>query len=389
MKEAHSEYSGFQILLNRASTVGKEFDYIADSIASAHISGEGKYTKKAGDLLKTVLGVHKVLLTTSCTHALEMSAILLDLQPGDEVIVPSYTFVTTANAFCLHGGKPTFCDIRPDTLNMDEAHVERLVNKNTQAIVPVHYGGTACEMDALVEISKRHDIRIIEDNAHGLFGKYRDRWLGTFGSLAALSFHETKNYTCGEGGALLINDPKLTGRAEIIREKGTDRNRFLKGLTDKYEWVDLGSSYLLSDMLAAFLYAQLEKWQVIMERRKRIYDRYQELLSPVADQLGLGLPQVPDHCQHSNHLFFILLPSQALRSILIRELNKQGIMTAFHYVPLHLSPMGRRLGYRDGDFPITEDISSRVLRLPFYQTLEKREQETIVTAIYDVLSKNM
>src|SRR5437016_8657468 len=298
-----------RIPFNRAGLVGNEFRYIFQALELGHISGDGRFTRKCHELLEKELGVGKALLTTSCTHALEMAALLLDIQPGDEVIVPSFNFVSGANAFVLRRARPVFVDIRPDTLNLDETKLECLITPRTKAILVLHYAGVACEMDAIMEIAERHGIPVIEDNAHGLFGKYRGRYLGTFGSLATQSFHETKNFTCGEGGALIINDPQYIERAEIIREKGTNRSRFFRGQVDKYTWVDIGSSYLPSDVLAAFLYAQLKSREQIQAQRKHIWDYYYRHLEDWGRSSGVTLPYIPEHCEQPYHMFYLLLPS--------------------------------------------------------------------------------
>jgi len=370
-----------QIPFNRPSLISNELNYISDALRAGHASGDGDYTKKCQALLEQALGVPKALLTTSCTHALEMAALLLDIQPGDEVIVPSFTFVSTVNAFVLRGAHPVFIDIRVDTLNMDEALVEGLITRRTKAIVPVHYAGVGCEMDAIVDIGKRFGVAIVEDNAHGLFGKYKGRHLGTFGCLATQSFHETKNFTCGEGGALLINAPEYIERAEIIREKGTDRSRFFRGQVDKYTWVDIGSSYLLSDILAAFLYAQLEARDQIQNRRRQIWEYYYDHLQGWAEQRGARLPIVPAHCEQTYHMFYLLLPSLEERQALIAYLKAQGMLAVFHYLPLHLSEMGARFGGKPGDCPVTENTSDRLLRLPFYNSLTEDDQARVVEAI--------
>jgi dTDP-4-amino-4,6-dideoxygalactose transaminase len=371
----------YAIPFNKAFITGNETAYMAQAIADNHISGDGTFAQRCHAWLQEHLGVPRALLTTSCTHALEMAALLLDIQPGDEVIFPSFTFVSTVNAFVLRGARPVFCDIRPDTLNLDETRVARLITERTRAIVAVHYAGVGCEMDALQSIADRHSLALVEDNAHGLFGAYKDRLLGTFGAFATLSFHETKNISCGEGGALLVNDPQYIERAEIIREKGTDRSRFFRGQVDKYTWVDIGSSYLPSDILAAFLYAQFEAHQVIQTRRQRVWEHYWRSLSPWAEQCKIGLPQVPAHCQQPYHMFYLLLPSLAVRQALIAHLKQQSILSVFHYLPLHLSHMGRRFGGQPGDCPVTEDISDRLLRLPFYAGLEEFEQERVIQAL--------
>jgi len=310
-----------------------------------------------------------------------MAALLLDIQPGDEVILPSFTFVSTANAFALRGARPIFADIRPDTLNLDEHQLERLISPRTRAIVPVHYAGVGCEMGQILRIAAAHGIPVVEDNAHGLFGKHRGKHLGTFGCIAAQSFHETKNFSCGEGGALFVNDPQYAERAEILHEKGTNRSQFFRGQVDKYTWVDLGSSYLPSDLLAAFLYAQLEARKEIQAKRRRVWEFYQQSLRDWAVQVGATLPIVPSHCDQSYHMFYVLLPSLAFRRGLIAHLNAKSIIAVFHYVPLHLSPMGSRFGGKQGDCPVTEATSERLVRLPFYNDLTEAEQSTIVEAI--------
>lgn len=371
----------YAIPFNKPYLSGNEFSYIADALHSGHISGDGKYTKQCHALLEQLLSVSKVLLTQSCTAALEMSALLLNIQPRDEVIIPSFTFVSTVNAFVLRGAQPVFIDVRPDTLNMDETQLERLITEKTRAIVPVHYAGVSCDMDTIMALAQHHNIPVVEDNAHGLFGRYRGQYLGTIGTLATQSFHETKNFTCGEGGALLINDPELIERAEIIREKGTNRSRFFRGMVDKYTWVDVGSSFLPSDALAAYLYAQLEARDDIQARRERIWNTYQTHLSDWANACGVTLPTVPHECEQSYHMFYILLPSLAARQALIAHLKEAGILAVFHYLPLHLSDMGRKLGGQPGDCPVTEDVSDRLLRLPFYNALTHDEQMQVIDRI--------
>ena len=322
-------------------------------------------------------------MTTSCTHALEMAAILLETKPGDEVIIPSFTFVSAANAFVLRGARPVFADIRADTLNLDETKLERLITPRTKAIVVVHYAGVGCEMDAILELASRHGVPVVEDNAHGLLGKYKERYLGTMGCLATLSFHETKNFTCGEGGALLINDPRYVERAEIIREKGTQRSRFFRGEVDKYTWMDIGSSYLPSEILAAFLYAQLEAREVIQSTRKRIWEYYHEHLKDWARDRNVQLPAVPSHCEQPYHMFYLLVSSLAERQALIAHLSACEINSVFHYLPLHLSSMGRGFAGREGDCPVTEDVSDRLVRLPFYNELTEADQTRVVAALKD------
>jgi dTDP-4-amino-4,6-dideoxygalactose transaminase len=373
--------SSSRIPFNRAGLIGDEFRYISAALEAGHISGDGRFTKKCHELLETELGVNKVLLTTSCTHALEMAALLLDIQPGDEVIVPSFTFVSTVNAFVLRGAKPVFCDIRPDTLNLDESKVEGLIKPRTKAILPVHYAGVGCEMENILATADRHGIAVVEDNAHGLFGKFRGKNLGTFGCLATQSFHETKNFTCGEGGALLINDVKYIERAEIIREKGTNRNRFFRGQVDKYTWVDVGSSYLPSDVLAAFLFAQLENREQIQTQRRRIWENYAKQLRAWGARNGVQLPCVPEHCEQPWHMFYLMMPTLAARQALIGHLKAREILAVFHYLPLHLSEMGRRWGGKEGDCPVTEAVSDRVVRLPFYNELSEADQARVVATV--------
>ncbi|HEX4275708.1 MAG TPA: dTDP-4-amino-4,6-dideoxygalactose transaminase [Bryobacteraceae bacterium] len=369
------------IPFNRFGKVGTEFAYIQQAIDALHISGDGRFTALCHGILERATGARKALLTTSCTHALEMAALLLNIQPGDEVIIPSFTFVSTANAFVLRGAVPVFCDIRPDTLNLDESRVESLITPRTRAIVPVHYGGVGCEMDAICEIAARRGIAVVEDNAHGLFGFYKGKPLGSFGALATLSFHETKNFSCGEGGALLINDPAMIDRAEILREKGTNRKRFFRGEVDRYSWVDTGSSYLPSEILAAVLYAQLEARAQIRKRRRNVWEFYAAQLTDWAAANGVGIPRIPAHCESSHHCFHLLLPTAHDRPRLIEHLKAKGILSVFHYLPLHLSEMGRKFGGVEGDCPVCEDISERLLRLPFYNTLDFSTQWRIVGEI--------
>lgn len=369
------------IPFNKPCVVGTEMDYMQQAAASQHISGDGPFTRQCHTLLQQHLGVPHVLLTTSCTHALEMAALLLRLKPGDEVIVPSFTFVSTINAFVLHGARPIFCDCRPDTLNLDEHHLERLITPRTRAIVVVHYAGVACAMDDILAIARQHTIAIIEDNAHGLFGTYRGQYLGTFGCLATQSFHETKNFTCGEGGALLINNEEYRERAEIIREKGTDRSRFFRGQVDKYSWVDIGSSYLPSDLLAAYLYGQLDARHQVQAKRQHIWERYDVALRDWAQHHHVRLPIVPPDCGQAYHMYYMLLPSLAHRQALIAYLKQHGILSVFHYLPLHLSTMGQQMGGKPGDCPVTEDISDRLLRLPFFYALTDAEQDRVIDAI--------
>ena len=366
---------------NRPVPVGNEFEYMRQAIENRHLSGDGPFTKKCHALLEQDLGVRKALLTTSCTHALEMSALLLEIQPGDEVIIPDFTFVSTVNAFVLRGAKPVFLDVRPDTLNLDESTLEAAITSRTKAILPVHYAGVGCEMDTIMDIADRHHVPVVEDNAHGLFGKYKGQFLGTFGVMATQSFHETKNFSCGEGGALLINDPVYVERAEIIREKGTNRARFFRGQVDKYTWVDIGSSFLPSDILAAFLYAQLEQREKIQLHRKNIWEMYHAGLIDWATAHSVQLPHIPDYCEQSYHMFYFLLPNLELRQKFITYLRELGIYSVFHYLPFHLSDMGQRFGGKPGDLPVTESISDRLVRLPFHNALTSSEQEQVIDAI--------
>lgn len=371
----------YRIPYNRPSLAGDELAYMADSIKTGHISGDGIYTGKCQAFLEQALGVPKVLLTTSCTHALELAALLLDIQAGDEVIIPSFTFVSTVNAFVLRGARPVFIDIRPDTLNLDERQLESLITPRTKAIVVMHYAGVACEMNTIMNVATREGIPVVEDNAHGLFGKYRGKNLGTFGTFATQSFHETKNFSCGEGGALVLNDPANIERAEIIREKGTNRSRLFRGLVQKYTWVDIGSSYLPSDLLAAFLFAQLEQRDRIQAVRQRIWERYETELRKWAAENNVTLPVVPESCEHPFHIFYLLLPSKAAREELIGHLKAAGILAVFHYLPLNDSEMGARFGAKPGDCPVTEDVSERLLRLPLFNDLSLAEQGEVIAAI--------
>lgn len=369
--------AGTHIPFNRPVVADRAGDYVRDSLTSMHHSGDGEFTRRCHKLLSDQLDGASVLLTTSCTHALEMSALLLDIAEGDEVIVPSFTFVSTANAFALRGAKIVFADIRPDTLNLDETQLPKLVSERTRAIVPVHYAGVGCEMHEICEFAKQHGIDVIEDNAHGLMGTYHGRPLGTFGRLATQSFHETKNISCGEGGALIINDPLLHDRAEILREKGTNRSLFFRGQVDKYSWVDIGSSYLPSDILAALLCANLEEIERIQAERRRIWETYHTALSDWAHTNEIRQPICPPHCGQAWHMYYLLMPSLADRTAFIEHLAKAGIKAVFHYLPLHLSKFGSRYGATDGDYPITERVSDRLVRLPFYESLGTDELEYI------------
>jgi dTDP-4-amino-4,6-dideoxygalactose transaminase len=371
----------YRIDFNKPCTTGKEIEYMHEAIRNGHISGDGLFTNKCSALLEAQFSVSKALLTTSCTHALEMSALLLDIQPGDEVIIPSFTFVSTVNAFVLRGAAPIFIDIRPDTLNLDETLLNKMVHPRTKAIVPVHYAGVGCEMDTILAIAEKYHLQVVEDNAHGLFGKYKGKSLGTFGSMATQSFHETKNVTCGEGGALLINDPEMIETAEIIREKGTDRSRFFRGQVDKYGWVDIGSSYLPSEILAAFLFAQLENQEAIQSRRKQIWDFYDANLRPWAEKNGVKQPTVPAYCEHPSHMYYLLLPTLEKRQEFIRFLKSKSIQAVFHYLPLNTSIMGMKFGGKPGDCPVTENLSDRLVRLPFHRSLTDEDLSQVVDVV--------
>jgi dTDP-4-amino-4,6-dideoxygalactose transaminase len=370
-----------KIPFNRPFVIGKELYYISQSVLSGKIAGDGIFTRKCHALLEKKFNAQKILLTTSCTAALEMAAILFDVGPDDEVIMPPFTFVSTANAFYLRGARPVFVDIRADTLNIDETKIEAAICKRTKAIAPIHYAGVACKMDRILEIAKKYEIFVIEDAAQGLNAKYKDKYLGTLGDLGAYSFHETKNCICGEGGALVINNNKLIERAEIVWEKGTNRSRFFRGEVDRYTWVDMGSSYLPADLLAAFLYAQLENMDLIDGCRRKIFNEYHRALKPLEDDGLLRLPIVPSDCRPCGHLFYILVNDEKTRNQLIDYLRSKGIGAVFHYIPLHLSRIGRSLGYSPGQFPVTESLSSRLIRLPLYYDLSRKEQSQVVQSI--------
>jgi dTDP-4-amino-4,6-dideoxygalactose transaminase len=372
------------VVFNRQARTSRELDYVREALAR-HSSGDGPFGKRVEELLSAahVAGgrAPRVLLTTSCTHALEASALLLDVGPGDEVVVPSFTFVSTANAFALRGARIVFADVRPDTLNLDEAKLDDVVGPRTKVIVPVHYGGVGCEMEPIVDVATRVGAKVVEDNAHGLFAKARGRTLGTFGALATQSFHETKNFSCGEGGALVVNDSALAERAEILREKGTNRSRFFRGQVDKYTWVDVGSSWVLSDVLAAVLLAQLEEREEIQARRRRVWETYAQGLAAWASQTGMRLPVVPGHVTQAYHLFQVLAPDLAARTALLAHLRARGVSAVFHYVPLHLSPMGQRHGGKPGDCPVTESVSDRLVRLPLWADLTETDIARVLDAV--------
>ena len=354
---------------------------IERTLATARLSGNGANTRACQEILREITGSHRVFLTPSCTAALEMSAVLLDLKPGDEVIVPSFTFVSTACAYALVGARPVFADVSPTTLNVDVASVEAAITPRTRAVVVVHYAGVACPLDELVELCARRGLHLVEDNAHGLFGRYRERSLGTFGSLATLSFHETKNVSCGEGGALLVNDPALVERAEIAQEKGTDRSRFLMGMLDKYTWVSRGSSYLLGEVPAGLLLANLRDREVSQRRRLEIWWRYHRELESWARQRDYQQPIIPDGCVQPAHLYYLLLPDLAERQAFIDHLKKASVQAVFHYQPLHLSPMGKSLGAQPGQCPVAERVANQLVRLPLFADLTDIEQDRVIAAI--------
>ena len=376
------------IPFNRPSFVGHEREYMEAALANGHISGDGKFSAACSRILAEVVGGHRVLLTTSGTHALEMAAMLLSPaagaapeEPQAEVIVPAFTFTSTANAFLVHGMRPVFADIRPDTLNIDETDLERVLSERTRAVSVVHYAGVGCDMEPIQRFCTKHGLSLVEDNAHGLFGTHLGRPLGSFGRFAALSFHETKNITCGEGGALIVRDAADVERAEYIREKGTNRSQFFRGAVDKYTWVDVGSSYLPSDLLAAILYAQLEARETIQARRHAIWERYFVELAPWARTNEVALPVVPDSCRHPAHMFHLVMPTAAARDGLIAHLRQLGIGAVFHYIPLDTSPVGQRLGVVPGMCPVAASVSERLVRLPFFYELLGEDLDTVIAAV--------
>ena len=371
-----------KISYNKPFIVGKELDYITDAVERGQLSGDGEYTRKCHAWLERKFAISKALLTHSCTAALEMSALLCDIKPGDEVIMPSYTFVSTANAFVLRGAKPVFIDIRTDTLNIDEKLIEQAITSKTKAIVPVHYAGVGCEMDAIMEIARKHKLLVIEDAAQGLDAYYKGRALGSIGDLGCFSFHETKNYISGEGGALAVNDAKLIRQAEIIREKGTNRAEFFRGEVDKYTWQSIGSSYLPSELIAAFLYAQLEYADDITGKRLGLWNRYYDKLLPLSKNGHFSLPHIPGHCRHNGHLFYCLMKDSGLRDKFLSFMKDNGILAIFHYVPLHLSPMAKSMKL-EKSLPVTEDVASKLVRLPIYYSLNEEQQDYVISKIYE------
>jgi dTDP-4-amino-4,6-dideoxygalactose transaminase len=357
---------------------GNELNYIAQAISSGRLASDGYFTKHCCRILEEGFGIRKVLMTPSCTAALEMAAMLCDLGPGDEVILPSFTFVSTANAFVRLGARPVFVDIRPDTLNLDENLIEAAITPQTKAIFPVHYAGVSCAMNRIMTLATKHKLLVVEDAAQGVNAFYDGRALGAIGHLGTYSFHDTKNYISGEGGTLCINAPEMVERAEIIRDKGTNRSQFFRGEVDKYTWVDIGSSYVPSEICCAFLYAQLEALDAIAERRRALYEIYRNHLKPLEEKSLLGLPHIPEDCASNYHLFYILLNNMETRDALMAHLKQNGIHAVFHYIPLHSSPMGKKFGYCANDLPITEELSGRLLRLPFYCDLTEEEQLRVV-----------
>lgn len=377
----------FKLVFNRPYMTGKELYYIAEAKFGNMLAGDGPFTKRCHGWLEARTGCNKALLTHSCTAALEMMALLLDIQPGDEVILPSYTFVSTANAFVLRGGVPVFVDVREDTLNLDERLIEAAITPRTRAIVPVHYAGVACEMDTILAIARRHGLRVVEDAAQGVMARYKGRPLGAIGDLGALSFHETKNVISGEGGALLVNDPALALRAEIIREKGTDRSRFFRGEVDKYTWQEVGSSFLPGELIAAFLWAQLEEAEAITAARMKAWNRYHEALAPLERQGLLRRPIVPADCEHNAHMYYVLLASGTDRQAVLGALKKAGVHAVFHYVPLHSSPAGQRYGRVHGSMKVTDTLSERLVRLPLWVDLTPQKQDVVLAALREALAR--
>lgn len=376
------------IPFNKPYMTGRELSYINQAHQSGALSGDGNFTKRCNAWLEQRIGCDKALLTHSCTAALEMAAILADIQPGDEVIMPSYTFVSTANAFVLRGGIPVFVDIRPDTLNIDESKIEAAITSRTKVIVPVHYAGVSCEMDTIMDIARRHDLLVIEDAAQGIMSSYKGRPLGSIGHMAALSFHETKNIISGEGGALLLNEERFAQRAEIIREKGTNRSQFFRGQVDKYTWVDIGSSYLPSEIIAAFLWAQMEEADAITRRRLAIWDNYHNAFAQLEQAGIVRRPMIPVDCRHNAHMYYILLKSLTHRTELVKALSEQGVNAVFHYVPLHSSLAGKKYGRVCGGMEFTRDISNRILRIPLWIGIEMESQDVVIRLIRQLLTEN-
>ena len=365
------------ISFNVPPVTGKEIIYMQDAISRNKICGDGYYTKLCNKWIEDTTGIAKALLTTSCTHATELAAILCDIKPGDEVIMPSYTFVSTADAFVLRGAKVVFVDIRPDTMNIDEKLIENAITDKTDAIVPVHYAGVSCEMDTIMEIAEKYNLKVVEDAAQGVMSKYKGKSLGTIGDYGCYSFHETKNYSMGEGGAILIRDAKDSDRAEIVREKGTDRSRFLRGQVDKYTWVAAGSSYLPSDLNAAYLYAQLEVAQQVFDDRMNSWNKYNEAFKYLKDKGVIETPFVPEECEHNAHMYYIKLDNIEERTKFINYMKENDILTVFHYIPLHSAPAGREYGVFAGEDKYTTKESERIVRLPLYYNMGETVDEVI------------
>ena len=380
---------GSRIPFNRPFIAGKELFYISQAVLGGQLAGDGRFTRLCSEWMEQRFGARRVLLTHSCTAALEMAALLAGIEAGDEVVMPSYTFVSTANAFALRGARIRFVDVREDTLNIDENQVEAAIGTRTRAIVPVHYAGVAAEMDTICEIAGRHGLMVIEDAAQAVNSTYKGRYLGTIGPLATFSFHETKNFIAGEGGALVVNDERMVERAEIIREKGTNRSKFFRGEVDKYTWVDIGSSYLPGEIVAAFLYAQLEEAERITQRRRAIFETYQEAFAPLEERGVVRRPQVPPECQHNAHMFYLILETEEARDAFIAHLRHRGIHAVFHYVPLHTSPMGRRVRAGDGALPVTEELAGRLVRLPCYFELERADQEAVIEGVFSYFERGV
>lgn len=373
------------INFNKASITETEKKYIEDALTKK-LCGDGEYTKKVYGEFADKLGVNNLLLTTSCSHALDMTAILAELKEGDEVIVPSFTFVSTVNAFALRGAKPVFCEVEKETMNIDANKIEELITPRTKAIYPVHYAGVICDMDKICDIAKRHNLMVIEDAAQAVGSVYKGKMpAGTIGDMGCYSFHETKNYSMGEGGAIIVKDKDTFKRAEIIREKGTDRSQFIRGEVDKYTWKDIGSSFLPSDVLAAMLYGQMERFDEIMSKRMNVWNRYNDAFYELEKQGKLIRPHIPEYSTHNAHMYYIFLTSKDIRDNMILKLREKGVQSVFHYIPLHISPMGERYGYKEGDLPITEEYAGRLLRLPMWADLTENEIETVIDAVKELL----
>ncbi len=376
-----------KIPFNKPFVTGKEIEYITSVINNGDIGADGFFTRACSRFLEDRFAIDRVLMTPSCTSALELAAMLCDLKPGDEVIMPSFTFVSTANAVLRAGAKPVFVDIRPDTLNIDETLIDGSVTEKTKAIFPVHYAGVSCDMDRIMQIAGRHKLIVVEDAAQGVNARYNGRALGSLGHLGAYSFHDTKNYVSGEGGALSINSSQFIERAEIIREKGTNRSQFFRGEVDKYTWVDIGSSFIPAEIVCAFLLAQLEAMDVITARRRDVYQFYRQSLSPLEERGWLTIPQPPSGCESNYHMFYVLLGDGKTRDDVMTHLKRNGISAVFHYIPLHTSVMGEKFGYKEGDLPLTEDLSARLLRLPFFPEITEGEQSRVVRCLSEFFER--